>query len=32
MAGSALVDLLLADPMTTAPEYVLNAAGLQTLR
>jgi NAD(P)-dependent dehydrogenase (short-subunit alcohol dehydrogenase family) len=31
MAGSALVDLLLAKPATTAPEYVLNAAGLQTL-
>jgi NAD(P)-dependent dehydrogenase (short-subunit alcohol dehydrogenase family) len=31
VTGSALIDLLQADPMTTAPEYVLNAAGLHTL-
>jgi hypothetical protein len=31
IAGSALVDLVGADPATTAPEYVLTAAGLQTL-
>lgn len=28
-AGSALVDLVRADPSTTAPGYVLTAAGLQ---
>jgi hypothetical protein len=31
IAGSALVDLVQADPATTAPEYVLTAAGLQKL-
>jgi NAD(P)-dependent dehydrogenase (short-subunit alcohol dehydrogenase family) len=31
MAGSALVDLVRADPATTAPEYGLTAAGLQKL-
>jgi hypothetical protein len=31
IAGSALVDLVLADPAVTAPEYVLTAAGLQQL-
>jgi hypothetical protein len=31
MAGSALVDLLREDPATTAPGYVLTAAGLQEL-
>jgi len=31
-AGSALVDLVRADPATTAPEYLLTAAGLQKLR
>jgi NADP-dependent 3-hydroxy acid dehydrogenase YdfG len=31
IAGSALVDVVGADPATTAPEYVLTAAGLQTL-
>jgi NAD(P)-dependent dehydrogenase (short-subunit alcohol dehydrogenase family) len=31
IAGSALVDLVEADPATTAPEYVLTAAGLQKL-
>ena len=31
MAGSALVDLVRADPATTAPEYLLTAAGLQQL-
>ena len=31
MAGSALVDLVRADPATTAPEYLLTAAGLQKL-
>jgi len=29
MTGSALVDLVRADPATTAPGYVLTAAGLQ---
>jgi 3-oxoacyl-[acyl-carrier protein] reductase len=28
IAGSALVDLVRADPATTAPEYLLTAAGL----
>ena len=31
MAGSALMDLVRADPATTAPEYLLTAAGLQKL-
>jgi 3-oxoacyl-[acyl-carrier protein] reductase len=31
MAGSALVDLVRADPATTAPGYLLTAAGLQRL-
>jgi NAD(P)-dependent dehydrogenase (short-subunit alcohol dehydrogenase family) len=31
IAGSALVDLVRADPATTAPEYGLTAAGLQKL-
>jgi NAD(P)-dependent dehydrogenase (short-subunit alcohol dehydrogenase family) len=31
IAGSALVALVRADPATTAPEYVLNASGLQNL-
>jgi hypothetical protein len=31
IAGSALVDLLQADPDTTAAEYLLTAAGLQKL-
>jgi NAD(P)-dependent dehydrogenase (short-subunit alcohol dehydrogenase family) len=31
IAGSALVDLVQADPAATAPEYVLTAAGLQKL-
>ncbi len=31
IAGSALVDLVLADPATAAPEYVLTAAGLHAL-
>jgi NAD(P)-dependent dehydrogenase (short-subunit alcohol dehydrogenase family) len=31
IAGSALVGLVQADPATTAPEYVLTAAGLQKL-
>jgi hypothetical protein len=31
MAGSAPVDLVRADPAATAPEYLLTAAGLQTL-
>src|SRR5262245_22669815 len=31
MAGSALVDLVRADPATTAPAYVLTASGLQNL-
>jgi hypothetical protein len=31
MAGSALVDLVRADAATTAPGYVLTAAGLQKL-
>lgn len=31
IAGSALVDLVRADPATTAPEYLLTAAGLQKL-
>ncbi len=31
MAGSALVDLVRADPATTAPGYVLTGAGLQKL-
>ncbi|TCM46850.1 SDR family oxidoreductase [Kribbella sp. VKM Ac-2568] len=31
IAGSALVDLVRADPATTAPEYLLTAAGLQNL-
>jgi hypothetical protein len=30
-AGSALVDLVRADPSTTAPGYLLTAAGLQKL-
>jgi NAD(P)-dependent dehydrogenase (short-subunit alcohol dehydrogenase family) len=30
-AGSALVDLIRADPATTAPGYLLTAAGLQQL-
>ena len=30
-AGSALVDLIRADPATTAPEYRLTATGLQKL-
>ena len=29
MAGSVIVDLVEADPATTAPEYLLTAAGLQ---
>lgn len=29
IAGSAVVDLVRADPATTVPEYVLTAAGLQ---
>jgi NAD(P)-dependent dehydrogenase (short-subunit alcohol dehydrogenase family) len=32
MAGSALVDLVRADPATTAPGYLLTAAGLQKLQ
>jgi NAD(P)-dependent dehydrogenase (short-subunit alcohol dehydrogenase family) len=31
MAGTALVDLVRADPSTAAPEYVLTGAGLQQL-
>jgi hypothetical protein len=31
LAGSALVDLVPADPATTAPGYLLTAAGLQKL-
>ena len=31
MAGSALADLVRADPATTAPGYLLTAAGLQKL-
>jgi NAD(P)-dependent dehydrogenase (short-subunit alcohol dehydrogenase family) len=31
IAGSALVDLVQADPATTAPGYVLTGAGLQKL-
>jgi hypothetical protein len=31
MAGSALVELVRADPETTAPAYLLTAAGLQKL-
>ena len=31
MAGSALVDLVGADPVTTARGYLLTAAGLQKL-
>ena len=31
IAGSALVDLILADPATTAPGYLLTGAGLQKL-
>ena len=31
MAGFALVDIVQADPATTAPEYLLSAAGLQKL-
>ena len=31
MAGSALVDLVRADPGTIAPGYLLTAAGLQKL-
>jgi NAD(P)-dependent dehydrogenase (short-subunit alcohol dehydrogenase family) len=31
IAGSALVDLVRADPATTAPGYLLTAAGLQAL-
>ncbi|HEX9525996.1 MAG TPA: hypothetical protein VF951_00740, partial [Streptosporangiaceae bacterium] len=31
MAGSALVDLVRADSTTTAPGYLLTAAGLQKL-
>ncbi len=30
-AGSALLDLVRADPATTVPEYLLTAAGLQEL-
>jgi 3-oxoacyl-[acyl-carrier protein] reductase len=30
MAGSALLDLVRADPATTAPGYLLSGAGLQT--
>jgi NAD(P)-dependent dehydrogenase (short-subunit alcohol dehydrogenase family) len=30
-AGSALVDLIRSDPSTTAPGYLLTAAGLQNL-
>jgi hypothetical protein len=30
-AGAALVDLIRADPATTAPGYLLTAAGLQEL-
>jgi hypothetical protein len=30
-AGAALVGLVRADPATTAPGYVLTAAGLQAL-
>ena len=31
MAGSALVDLVRADPATSAPAYLLTATGLQEL-
>ncbi len=31
IAGSALVDLILADPATTDPGYLLTGAGLQKL-
>lgn len=31
MAGAALVELVRADPATTAPGYLLTAAGLQKL-
>jgi hypothetical protein len=31
IAGSALLDLVRADPATTAPGYLLTAAGLQKL-
>ena len=31
IAGSTLVDLVRADPATSAPEYLLTAAGLQKL-
>jgi hypothetical protein len=31
IAGSALVDLIRTDPATTAPGYLLAAAGLQNL-
>jgi len=31
IAGSALVDLVRSDPATTAPGYLLTAAGLQQL-
>ncbi len=30
-AGAALVDLVRADPATTAPGYLLTGAGLQKL-
>jgi NADP-dependent 3-hydroxy acid dehydrogenase YdfG len=32
IAGSALVDLVRADPATTAPEYLLSASGLHELQ
>jgi hypothetical protein len=32
IAGSALVDLVRADPETSAPEYMLTGAGLDELR
>jgi hypothetical protein len=31
IAGSALVDLIRADPANTAPGYLLTGAGLQQL-
>jgi len=31
LAGSALVDLVRADPASTAPAYLLSAAGLHKL-
>jgi len=31
VAGSALVDLVREEPVSTAPGYVLTAAGLRTL-